>query len=213
MTPPGQGQVRRGFHAILRIRERVAADPGLTLVGDDIARRVELGAPLVLESGLQVFVREQLGGVLGGLYDVDAATHRLDLLVGDRIEQVLDHVDVRRRDHVAWFDLALGVGLDMQQFIRIGLAHIAPGDLRPQRSQHAGAGAYRRLLQQHPPPVVEIILPDAHGPLSWPPTICCGKSLLKQQPLARDEIHIGLIGATDTVSPEVFIGGRSRGMP
>ena len=85
-------------------------------------------------------------------------------MVADRIQQVLDELDVVGVDGVSGIDPTLGIGLDGQQFVRINTRDIAAArQRRPQRSQHAGGEhAIAQLFEKMPLAVIEIIFPDMH---------------------------------------------------
>jgi hypothetical protein len=75
---------------------------------------------LVGQGRLQKRRRGELGYVRLGRGEIDEAAVVLDLVVGTRIEQVLDDIDVLGVEDIPRFELALGVSLDGEQLGRVG---------------------------------------------------------------------------------------------
>src|SRR3546814_5463669 len=79
----------------LGIREWQAADPRLAArCFNDIAVRIEFRFALVLQRSFEEAHRIEQGRVGHGGHDLDLAHHLLDLIVGDRVEQILHRIDV-----------------------------------------------------------------------------------------------------------------------
>src|SRR5882762_8548877 len=164
VASPAHRQIGKDFECILAVRERIAANPRLAVLRDNVAILVEPGLSLVLECRLQVLVRIHPRHVVGRGDNLDAPPHLLDLFVRDRVDQVLDHVHVLGGDRVAGLDLAFGVGVDSQQFFGISLPDIGRvSDQGPERSQNAGCqDAPGSLLGGYAAAVVEVEFTDMH---------------------------------------------------
>ena len=122
MTPPAQRQVGDAFLAGLDVRECVAANPWAAgFLVDHVAVCIKPTAACVLQRSLQVFVREQLGQVLGWRTNLRATPHFFDLLEEDGVKQMLGVINVVGVEGVARLDLALGLQLDRGQLVRVGL--------------------------------------------------------------------------------------------
>ena len=170
VSAPGQGDRDEYLRARGRLWKRIAANPGFAFLGVDVADGVEHRLTLVAQGRLDVIDGAQARHVLDRFHQFQFASHLRDLGVADRIEQILHEVDVVDINRVAGLQLAFGVHLNREQFVRVSLFEGAV--LRhciPHATEHTGAqDALRGLLHEMASAVVEVVLANMHliSPLS-----------------------------------------------
>ena len=157
----------------------MTADPRLALLGVDVAVLAELRLAPVLERGVHEKRRKLFFNFGLRRQDEEGALILSNLLVNHRIEQVLDQFDVVLADGIADLDLALGIGFDVGQFLRVGPVAVAGmGHQRPPGTEDAGAAeTLCGFLHEIATAVVVIVAFDMH--LSISPAECCEQSLLQ----------------------------------
>jgi hypothetical protein len=188
---PAQVDVGASFESVLRIGKGKTADPRISLlaVGPHVAVGVDLGAALVLEAPLEEGPAEEASDVLGRINDVDSTTLVVDLVVDDRADQILDHVQVAGVDDASGFDLALGVNLDRKQLVGVRLADVARriGNRAPEGSQSAGTGARGHLVHEDATAVVKVIFSYAQSLFLDPSVDVVGRERCWMPPLRAAE--------------------------
>src|SRR5690606_5508078 len=175
--PPGQGNTSEYLEGSLGIRKGIAANPGSALQSDHIAVGVELRLALVAQCRFHILFGAQRQRIERRIDQLQAATLLCNLLIADRIQQLLDQLDIVGIDDAPGADPALGIGLDRKQLLRIDASDLpAAAQGRPQRRQHAGGeDAPAQLIEEVAPAVVEIVFADVHEnlagyPIGYPET-------------------------------------------